>query len=242
LAIGLGLAARTSPAQAQFADPGVDGRCERDRERHHCVCFLPGTMIETKAGPRAVEDLMLGDGIVTAFGEIKPLKWVAKQQVRRSPFTAPVKIARFAIDGKSPHTDLYVSPAHAIFVDGVLIPAGDLANGITIVAGARPELQSIDYYHVELDGHDVILAEGLAVESYLGGDRSSFDNVGEYVALYGSLGEPYTPAAPMLAYSGGRQQLASHIRSAVAPICDFRRPIDTVRDRLAVRAGAPFAA
>ena len=258
LALSLGIAGAASPAKAQFGKGWNNGWKRGDKgwndddkrwndgdkrwSGDHPSCFLPGTRIETVEGPRNIEELKIGDAILTASGEVKRIKWVGRRQVRRAVITAPVKIARFAIDGKAPHKDLYVSPGHAIFISGMLIPASNLVNGKTIVADAKPEMQTIAYYHIELDVHDVIVAEGLAVESYLGADRSGFDNADEYVALYGSLGEPLTPCAPLATYAGGRQELASHIRSALAPIYDFRRPIDKVRDRLADRAEFAFAA
>jgi hypothetical protein len=143
-----------------------------------------------------------------------------------------VKISRFAINGKVPHSDLYISPWHAIYIDNVLIPVKYLVNDVTIVADAKPEALSLTYFHIELDRHDAILAQGLAVESFLRNDPHAFDNADEYVRLYGSPGEPLTPFAPYVPYNG-RQELASHIRSALAPVCDFRKPIDKIRDRIA---------
>ena len=70
-----------------------------------------------------------------------------------------MKISRFAIDGKAPHSDLYVSPAHVIYIDGILMPASNLINGVTIVvADAKPEALSLTYFHIELDTHEAILA------------------------------------------------------------------------------------
>jgi hypothetical protein len=69
-------------------------------------------------------------------------------------------------DGKAPHSNLYVSPAHAIYIDGILICASNLVNGVTIVADAKPEALSLTYFHIELDTHEAILAEAFAVESY----------------------------------------------------------------------------
>jgi hypothetical protein len=74
-----------------------------------------------------------------------------------------------------PRRDLLVSPDHAFLIDGKLIPARMLVNGMTVrdEAGCR----SVTYYHVELDAHDVLLAEGLPAESYLDtGNRSIFEN------------------------------------------------------------------
>ena len=152
-----------------------------------------------------------------------------------------MKISRFAIDGKAPYSDLYVSPAHAIYIDGILIRASDLVNGVTIVADAKPEALSLTYFHIGLDRHEAIIAEGLAVESYQRDNLYAFDNAGEYVRLYGLPGEPLTPFAPYVPYNG-RRELASHIRSALAPVYDFRKPIDKVRDRIADRADFAEAA
>ena len=146
-----------------------------------------------------------------------------------------MKISRFAIDGKAPHSDLYISPGHAIYIDGILIPASNLVNGITIVADARPEILSLTLFHIELDTHEAILAEGLAVESFRHDNPDAFDNADEYVSLYGSTGEPLAPFAPIVRYQSSLQELGSHIRSALAPVYDLRNPIEKVRDRIVDR-------
>jgi hypothetical protein len=67
-----------------------------------------------------------------------------------------------------------LSPDHALFVDGLLIPVRYLCNGATIRQDARSE---VTYFHVELDRHDILRAEGLPVESYLdAGNRGAFEN------------------------------------------------------------------
>ena len=88
--------------------------------------------------------------------------------------------------------------------------------------------------HIELDTYEAILAEGLAVESFRHDNphAQAFDNADEYVRLYGSPGEPPAPFAPILRYRSSRQELASHMRSALAPVHDFRKPIEKVRDRV----------
>jgi len=192
-------------------------------------------------GEVPIEELRIGDKVVTVSGEAKPVKFVGRLELSREPsrtwtVEGPVKISRFAIDGRSPHVDLYVSPEHAIYIDGVLIPARNLVNSVTIVANAKPEALSLTYFHIELDTHEVILAEGLTVESYLRNNLHWFDNADEYVGLYGLPGDPLTPFAPIASYGGVRQELASHIRSALAPVYDLRKPIDKIRDRIADRA------
>jgi hypothetical protein len=110
------------------------------------------------------------------------------------------------------------------------------------VADAKPEAPSLTYLHIELDTHEAILAEGLAVESFLRDNPHAFDNADEYVRLYGSPGEPLTPFAPIVAYNSSLQELGSHIRGAFAPLYDFRKPIEKVRDRIVDRLEFAHAA
>ena len=77
---------------------------------------------------------------------------------------APIRIERDAFADGMPHRDLLVSPDHAIFVDGKLICARQLVNGTTI--RQERDWTAVDYYHVELDQHAILLAEGLPAESY----------------------------------------------------------------------------
>jgi len=209
-------------------------------------CFLRGTRIKTSKGGVCIEELQIGDTIATVSGEAKQIKFIGRRDLIREPSQpwngqGPVKISRFAIDGKGPHSDLYVSPWHAIYIDGVLIPAKYLVNGISIVADAKPEALSLAYFHIELDTHEAILAEDLAVESYRRNDLNAFDNADEYVSVYGPPGEPLTPFAPIVLYNR-RQELASHVRSALTPVYDFRKPVDKIRDRIADRAELAHAA
>jgi Hint domain len=225
LGLGLGLAARSSSAQATL---------DTAARRKKSSCFPAGTRIKTPEGETNIEQLQIGDHVLTASGEAKPIKFIGRSGAWRNE--GPVKISRFAIDGKVPHSDLYISPGHAIYIDGILIPARNLVNGVTIVADAKPETPSLTLFHIELETHEAILAEGLAVESFrhdqLHPHSFFFDNADEYVRLYGPPGEPPALFAPVLRYRSSRQELASHMRSALAPVYDLRRPIERVRDRV----------
>ena len=243
-ALGLGLAGRS--ASAQTRPTPSPSPTPTPTPRPGTSCFLAGTRIQSAKGEVCIEELQIGDGVLTISGQIKQIKFIGHRRVSREPSQSwtgagPVKISRFAIDGKAPHSDLYVSPLHAIYIDSILIPAKYLVNGVTIVADARPEALSLTYFHIELDTHEAILAEGLAVESVLRDNPHAFDNADEYVTLYGSPGEPLTPFAPYVRYNG-RQELASHIRSALAPVYDFRKPFDRARDRIADQADFAQAA
>jgi hypothetical protein len=95
----------------------------------------------------------------------------------------------------------------------------------------------LEYLHIELEDHDVILANGVPAET-LGGNasREEFDNFDQYVALYGAVLTHQTPYAPIMARCGRRQALRSHLRGALAPIWDRRQPLDIIQDELARQA------
>jgi hypothetical protein len=153
------------------------------------VCFLAGTRIRTPEGDVPVEALSIGDFVMTADGRTAPVRWVGVQSVVTlfaDPLrTLPIRIAAGALAEGLPVRDLCVSPDHALMLDGVLVQAGALVNGMTIVRQtAMPE--RFTYYHVELDDHALILAEGVAAETFVDNvTRRRFDNFAEYAALYG---------------------------------------------------------
>jgi fibronectin-binding autotransporter adhesin len=132
------------------------------------ACFATGTRIATVRGEIAVEELRIGDRVRTLTGDA-PIIWIGRRTIdcTRHPdprSVLPVRIAANAFGKDLPQCDLYLSPDHALFIDGALIPAKHLVNGDTIV---QVPTDAITYFHIELPQHDVILAEGLPVESYL---------------------------------------------------------------------------
>ncbi len=158
------------------------------------VCFVRGTRILTATGERPVESLIQGDIVITRSGATtieRPVKWLGRRSLgiasHPKPETvAPVRIQQGAFAENMPHTDLLVSPDHAIFVDGMLICARQLINGATI----RQEKgwTSVEYFHVELDAHAILLAEGLPAESYLDtGNRGFFVSSEEPLVLHPDL-------------------------------------------------------
>nr|MDA8251853.1 Hint domain-containing protein [Rhodospirillales bacterium] len=145
------------------------------------ACFAAGTRITTSAGDRPVETLRVGDQVRTACGALRTVRWLGYRSVelRRHPRphdVMPVRVQRGAVAPGCPSRDLVLSPDHALFLDGVLIPVRYLLNGASI---AQQAAERITWWHVELDRHDVILAEGLPAESYLDtGNRDAFANAG----------------------------------------------------------------
>jgi hypothetical protein len=152
------------------------------------TCFCPGTLIRTERGERPVEALEIGDLLATTCGRYRPIKWIGRRCyagrfVSGRHLILPICIRRSALDENVPTRDLWVSPGHGICLDGVLVPAWLLINGVSI-AQSR-EVDSVTYFHVELDDHEVIFAEGCPAESFFDEDcRNQFQNAAEYHLLY----------------------------------------------------------
>jgi hypothetical protein len=136
-----------------------------------------------------------------------------------------------------------VSCHHGILINGLLIPARDLINGRSITQLSSMEGDVLEYLHIELEGHDVILANGTPAETLDGNaDRADFDNADEYVAVYGATLTTQTLYAPIAARNGRRQVLQSHLRGMFAPIYDRRQPLEIIQDELARQAHLRSAA
>jgi len=162
--------------------------------------------------------------VVTHAGVMKPICWIGHRTVdcRRHPRPEavwPVRVTAGAFGDGLPCRDLFLSPDHAVFVDRVLIPIKHLINGASI---ARFPVDAVTYYHLELDRHDVVLAEGLPAESYLDtGNRAIFANGGGAMQLHPAFEVPKTWRA-----------------DAIAPLaCDEAR-VRPVWERLMARAQA----
>ncbi len=209
----------------------------------HC-CLLKGTRISTPSGDRLVQDLQIGDEVHTLAGR-KTIKWIGYNKYTKDEgrvwqdSVMPIRVARFAIDDHTPHHDLYLSPGHCIFFNKVLIPVQYLVNEASITQCMPSEMSAIEYYHIDLDTHEVIYAEGAQVDSYFnnGSNRESFSNFVQYERLYGVERQPkMTPFAPMLGYDNGRQELKGLVRSLVSNVVDIRDPIQIAYDHFARRA------
>ena len=205
-------------------------------------CFLRGTRIETPDGYRNIEDLAVGDLLLTRFGGAQPIQWIARRKFEKAdpskPWVKdvrPVKLAKSALGDNAPSADLFVTSGHALLIDGVLVPAGCLINGETITRHAAAEWRMLEYFHIKLASHDVILAQGVACETLRRVNEDSSD-FGDYLRQHGAQEANAPLCAPFVGAIGGRAQTLSHLRSALAPWLDRRQPIDVIRDRLDDRA------
>lgn len=187
------------------------------------ACFTSGTSILTALGPVAVEGLRIGDRVCLASGGTRPIRWIGRRHLdlTRHPNAAaarPIRISADAFADGMPARDLLLSPDHAVFTDGVLIPVRLLVNGATIAVDAA--CSAVTYWHIELDAHDVLLAEGLPAESYLDtGNRGVFENAPGPLTLHPDLSGP-----------------AERVAGSVAPFTDTPEMVKPVWDWLAARA------
>ena len=200
-------------------------------------CFLSGTKILTAGGERNIEDLAVGDLLPTMFGGLRPVQWIGRYRYTKSepskPWAEsarPVRIARSALAPNVPHADLYVTAAHGILIDGVLVPAELLINGTTITRH-EPKGDEMEFFHIKLESHDVVYAEGVPAETLLDVSES-FANFADYHRRYGMPTRQETPCVPVIPVHGGRVELMSRARSALSPWIDLRDHAEVVRDRL----------
>ena len=145
----------------------------------------------------------------------------------------PIRIARSALAPDLPHADLYVTAAHSLLIDGVLVPAEALVNGTTITR-YEPESDELEFFHIKLESHDVIYAEGAPTETLVNVDES-FVNFADYLRRYGAPVADAPRCAPLVPIWGGRNELKSRFRSALSPWIDLRNQADVVRDRFEER-------
>ena len=175
------------------------------------------------------------------FGGDRPIQWIGRYSFKRSDPSKswvkdalPVRVARSALAPNVPHADLFVTQAHALFCDGVLVPAGCLINGTTITLDDAHEHDELEFYHIKLETHDVIYAEGAPCETLLQVDENAA-NFAEYFRMYGEPTSEPERCVPLLTYDGARSEIKSRLRSALSPWFDRREKIDVIRDRLEER-------
>lgn len=202
-------------------DPGISGT---DLSLSAIACFAKGTRIATTCGAVAVEDLRETDHVLTHAGAARKVRWIGHRRIdlQRHPAAEkvhPIRIRAGALGEGIPARDLRVSPDHAMLLDGLLIPARLLVNGASIVA--ETDCRAVTYYHVELDRHDILLAEGAAAETYLDtGNRAMFENGGQ-------------PVRPHADFAGGQRAREA---LSCAPFTSSPAQVEPVWRALAGRA------
>ncbi|MDG1431539.1 MAG: Hint domain-containing protein, partial [Paracoccaceae bacterium] len=196
------------------------------------VCFAQGTLIATPNGEVPVEDLTAGDLILTASGASIALEWIANShfslpEILMNRRVSPVCIRKGSLGPNRPHSDLWVSPQHRVVLKGWNV---ELALGEPEVLVAAKHIvdepnapssrweNGVDYYHLLLDHHDIVLSNGVESESMLIGDEAlrslSVDarcDLGEYLETHPETNE-------------GAQMPAMSIAKSSEAICIMPEP------------------
>ena len=184
------------------------------------TCYRRGTQILTERGEVAIESLHIGEQVRTLSGASRPIRWIGRRSysgdlVWGNRDVLPILIRQGALEENVPTRDLWVSPEHAMYIDGMLIPAALLVNGVSIVQ--EEWVDEVSYFHLEFDSHEVIVAEGALSESFVDDEsRQLFDNASEYHELH-----PQSPPQPA---------------RFCAPRVEDGYELEAVRQQLAARA------
>ncbi len=201
-------------------------------------CFAAGTRLRTPRGEVAVEDLAVGDEVITSTGQ-QPIKWIGHRRLdlarHKQPETArPIRFAAGCLADNIPSRDLFLSPDHALYLDGILVPAKALLNGASIRQIAVP---SVTYYHIELADHAIIFAENTPAETYLEtGNRGAFENAAGAITLHPDFAQTAREAKSCAPFIEAGPQVEA-IRRRILD----RAPIATTPDpaiRIAYHKGA----
>lgn len=165
-------------------------------------CFVAGTLITTPDGETRVETLKVGDRVKTMDSGVQPVRWIGCTTVDAQGKFAPIVFPKGSIGNLE---TLKVSPQHRMLISGwkaelffgqseVLVPAKHLVDGQVIVQQAS---NTVAYYHILFDQHEIIFANGAQCESFYPGDQILLQDR----AVYHELSELF----PELASPKGRQ-------------------------------------
>jgi hypothetical protein len=185
------------------------------------LCFLRGTRILTPSGMVAIEEVAIGDDVVGRFGGVQKIKWIGRQSfsrrsIRENPDRLPVCIHPDALCADGPETKLFLSPGHSVLLGEILVLASTLVNGVTVTQRYSEDLPAmIEYFQIELESHDCIIAEGIWAETYADapGLRAQFHNEAEYYALY-----PDEPPPEALNLCVPRPERGAQLAAALRPV------------------------
>lgn len=148
-------------------------------------CFTPGTLIATPEGERRVEDLVVGDRIITRDNGIQPIRWLGQRSLAGSELKAaehlqPILIREGALGNSLPERDMMVSPNHRVLVandktalyfeDREVLVAAKHMTGLPGIDAV--ETSSVTYIHFMFDQHEVVLSDGAWTESFQPGDQT----------------------------------------------------------------------
>ena len=201
-------------------------------------CFAAETMIDTPEGPRAVEDLAVGDLVLTADHGPQAIRWIKARKVHRwalsaAPHLRPIRIAAGALGPGCPEADLLVSPQHRMLVRSRIVErmfeAGEVLVGAKHLIGlpgieVAEDVVDVTYVHFLCDQHEVVFANGAPTESLYAGPMAmkalGEAAVSEILTLFPELAQMgsygLTPARPLVKGREGRNMVERHGKNDVA--------------------------
>lgn len=218
--IAIGITNKRTAANPGNGNPNGTGNGGNGNHYGWGGCFLRGTQILTRSGYRPIESLKTGDDVAVRLAGFAPIEAIESFTLSRVEGTwagasRPVRVMRGALGDNVPAADLCLTASHAVFIDGLLVPVGNLVNGTSIVFEAAAGQDMLDFFHIAVAHHDVLDAQGAPCETL--------------------LAPAAQPCVPIAGFNGGRDELRSRLRSAVSPIIDRRQPLDVIRDDIETR-------
>lgn len=143
-------------------------------------CFTGATEIATDRGPVEIEQLRVGDRVLTRDNGYQPIRWIGARRfdvadLAEFPELRPIRISANAVAPGVPRRDLTVSPQHRLLLTGadalelggeteILAAAIDL---MSILTAAPADVDGVTYYHIMFDAHEIVWANGCWSESFL---------------------------------------------------------------------------
>ncbi|MBU3001699.1 Hint domain-containing protein [Roseovarius nubinhibens] len=204
-------------------DGNVTGSMEFAEIEKIIPCFTPGTMIATPKGERKVEELEVGDKVITRDNGLQEIRWIGRRDLEgrellQAPQLKPVLIGAGALGRGLPETDLLVSPNHRVLINNeksalyfdereVLVAAKHLTSldGVDHV-----DTDEVSYIHFMFDQHEVVLSNGSWTESFQPGEQTLGDmDTAQREEIY-TLFPELRQAEGINAYQSARRSLKKH--------------------------------
>lgn len=163
----------------------ITGRTNYSQIEEVIICFTPGTMIATKRGEKPIQQLKVGDMVITRDNGLRPVRWIGRRNLNRTDLHRmqhyyPIMIRKGALGPGVPDRDMMVSPNHRMLIASELAEMMFAENEVLVAAKHLVRLdgveempvQKVSYIHVLFDQHEVILANGAWAESFQPGEQS----------------------------------------------------------------------
>lgn len=186
-------------------------------------CFTPGTAIATPKGERLVEELQVGDRIITRDNGIQEIRWIGNRgltghELARAPHLRPILIQKGSLGDNLPEHDILVSPQHRLLMTGDKAQLYFEEREVLAAAKHLTDLPGVDevgtlgvtYVHFLFDQHEVVLSNGIWSESFQPG-ANVLDGLGseqrdEIFELFPEL----KTREGIAGYSAARRSLKKH--------------------------------